>query len=681
MKLTHAVVSFSLIAFIAFGIPVAACEPPTAVTIVLNDTYSYKNASVDTLEVIDVMNPAYSTMSILSTEGDGTDLKTIATPTFRYVTRAFSTDSATYEGHTISIADTESTVDWSDLPAFKVYNERTVPTIFADVPGECGNPMVVMVPEDISSSSLASIDTLFNSLETGYLFNEDAIIFMDVESETVRAFGAISSSDYDTNDITYTLNHNEVSLTDFSADSSYSRGMGQIYADTIPEDGKYNAYTINLDDSTNTVRILAAYPVIFLDGNTRLTWSGTAGTASYDKNPGSDITLSFEYTTGIEYISYALLKSGTSYDIEVEVDVDLLTTCGDGYLSTASKTAYISDVLENIANQEASSPFTYSVSAVGGSTTPSMTYSDIPISGGYGISGHDADASVVIPKNALNSLGTGTFYVYAMGLDADFNVIALDQTTVTISSSTGGTGGTGGSGGSGGSSGGPTGALISWGEPVQPEEIIEFTTTGTLTFDSEGTLETTTKITSKDGAGTLTIGRGTQVLDANGTAVEYISIVPCSVEEWMLQQSGGEPDVVFMGRAFQCTPEGTTFNPPIEITFTLTDEEWDALETDQPVIKWYNEETKEWEELPVIVDPASRTVTAQVSHFSIFALFAPPVETGTEPFSTPEAEPTQALPGTEPDSTLYLVAFAALVIIAGAVAFAYYQKKNNPPKR
>jgi uncharacterized membrane protein SpoIIM required for sporulation len=86
---------------------------------------------------------------------------------------------------------------------------------------------------------------------------------------------------------------------------------------------------------------------------------------------------------------------------------------------------------------------------------------------------------------------------------------------------------------------------------------------------------------------------------------------------------------------------------------------------------WYNPESSEWQEIAATVDPATRTVTAEVDHFSIYALAwtvpATTVAAGAEGTGTPAAEPGPALP-------LWALAVAA-VLIAAVVAFLVLRKK------
>lgn len=94
-----------------------------------------------------------------------------------------------------------------------------------------------------------------------------------------------------------------------------------------------------------------------------------------------------------------------------------------------------------------------------------------------------------------------------------------------------------------------------------------------------------------------------------------------------------------VGRALRCGPDGATFDPPIEVSFTLTPEEWKRYAAGQFAVRLYNSATGAWESLATTVNPATRTVTAAVPHFTLVAVFAVPAEE-TVATTPPLTEPT-----------------------------------------
>ncbi|KUK98475.1 MAG: Uncharacterized protein XE10_2045 [Methanoculleus marisnigri] len=92
---------------------------------------------------------------------------------------------------------------------------------------------------------------------------------------------------------------------------------------------------------------------------------------------------------------------------------------------------------------------------------------------------------------------------------------------------------------------------------------------------------------------------------------------------------------------------------------------------------WYNPGTGEWQEVPATVDPATRTVTAQVSHFSLFALTwaaAPPAEATTGPGTTTPGGETPSGPGSQQPvrETPWALIAAGALVVAGALAAGWY---------
>jgi PKD repeat protein len=199
----------------------------------------------------------------------------------------------------------------------------------------------------------------------------------------------------------------------------------------------------------------------------------------------------------------------------------------------------------------------------------------------------------------------------------------------------------------------------------------DFVSGGPLLTSSEGKVLRTTTITAGDGIGELKIPRDTVAYDAGGNPITEITII--TIDEVPETPAGAV--FTFAGFAYGCTPVGATFAPAITLTFTLTPEVWEAIGGDLTV-RFYNTETGKWESVPATCDPVMHTVTASVSHFTIFALFAegatgtaPVVETmtvGNPPVTT---ETITAMPdGKEsPESPLL---FAPVFALSGMLMLA-----------
>jgi PGF-CTERM protein len=208
--------------------------------------------------------------------------------------------------------------------------------------------------------------------------------------------------------------------------------------------------------------------------------------------------------------------------------------------------------------------------------------------------------------------------------------------------------------------------------------------TGTILTSSEGKVLRETSITSPDGIASFTLALGVVALDDEGVPIDEISVTNMSEI----------PDVpegavfTFAGYAYECTPSGAQFTPAAILTFSFTEEEWAALAGEDLTLRFYNEETAEWEEIPVTIDPVTRTVTAEVSHFTVFALFTqgaapatPTAEaTGTADAQAETTEPattaagTTTVPATEPTQSPGFGALLGLIGL-GTVALLALRRK------
>ena len=125
----------------------------------------------------------------------------------------------------------------------------------------------------------------------------------------------------------------------------------------------------------------------------------------------------------------------------------------------------------------------------------------------------------------------------------------------------------------------------------------------------------------------LDIGLGTTVVSATGQPVAEISVTPLdpTVAPDLAAAQGGV--FSFSGLSVECEPSGTQFTGgSATISFSMTPTQWaDALgkvngNTAGMTISFYDAATKSWVDVPTTVDPVTHTVTAQVTHFSTYAL-------------------------------------------------------------
>jgi len=163
----------------------------------------------------------------------------------------------------------------------------------------------------------------------------------------------------------------------------------------------------------------------------------------------------------------------------------------------------------------------------------------------------------------------------------------------------------------------------------------------TIPIAKEGqTLVTTSVSTPTDATvdATVTVEQGTTITDPAGNIVNTVSIEQVSVQDVPSMEGAG---FSFAGAAIECGPEGVTFSEPATLTFSLTQAQWDlamAQANGNPSlmeVQYFDKGTQSWVGVPTTVDLATHTVTASVTHFSLFALVI---------IQAPSATPAAAVP-------------------------------------
>lgn len=226
-----------------------------------------------------------------------------------------------------------------------------------------------------------------------------------------------------------------------------------------------------------------------------------------------------------------------------------------------------------------------------------------------------ASLSFLVNGNAANETAT-----WLSG-----QVTRLDL-TVTTGVGGGGGGGGGTSGGGGGATGtGSTTVTLSGVSGTSP------------TLDNRGKTTTATKLTTTDGKVAINISTGTQMADRAGLAITTFTAAP----------SATPPTPPLQGSivlAYQFGPTGAKFNPPISMSLTFNPATVPAgVPLDKLFMAFWD--GAKWMKLTSTVDPATNTITAEVSHFTEFAIIAEP-ETASAPASAlpPVFEPVPPPP-------------------------------------
>jgi len=232
-----------------------------------------------------------------------------------------------------------------------------------------------------------------------------------------------------------------------------------------------------------------------------------------------------------------------------------------------------------------------------------------------------------------------------------------------------------------GGSGGGRGGRSQGSSPIPVETSAPVTGVGRVSLPLSGTGEVSAPVTvrTSDGVGSLTIGKGTLAHDKNGDPLDEVTVA--SVGAAGIPQA---PPGTTIGFALDCGPAGATFDPPAALTYTLSEEEWGRIgDLASLRVMWYNPGTGEWQEVPATVDPATRTVTAQVSHFSIYALTwataSPAAETITVPSTAAPGGESSPEPGSQQPAREIpwtLIIAAGVLVVAGGLAGWYLYKKR-----
>jgi len=182
-----------------------------------------------------------------------------------------------------------------------------------------------------------------------------------------------------------------------------------------------------------------------------------------------------------------------------------------------------------------------------------------------------------------------------------------------------------------------------------------------------------------DGQAVLTIPAGTTVHTASGGPLQSISVT-----EVCFGLPTPPAGAYIIGCAYDYKPDGATFDPPITLTIKydpgLVPAGFDETEL---VIALYDTATSTWTTYPSTVDTVNHTVTAQISHFTLFAVYAPapavtPTPTvGPTPTLAPTPTPTPAAGGKKTNIGVIIGPIIAVIVIAG-VAYWFWRRRKPP---
>ena len=427
-----------ILVILAVFVIIQGCSaaPPSFARINLSETQEYRNMSVSVLETIDLMDPASSRVTLLSTTGTDSDRKVIPLPYIRNVRRIFSSQTATWHGNTLSIlGGLDTTVSLSAVTDYQVFIQPYLPVVQVQVPGATADVLLVKVNTSIRQGDLPS---LIRSTERAYLMHDPrGILAIQQHPLVIGICGNWNSTDYNESDFAFTFTHNAFPVGNWTLDSYCA---GNINPQPTP--GDYLLPVFQYDPGNERLVSYAAWPVSIMDGDNAVVLNRTAPWR-YDLKSENDLLLTFGDTTEIANLSYVIIReTGTggtndSYDAEVRVNMSALEELGSGlaldFILTENP---IMAVLKapGISQANLTTVVSYTITSTTNTTPPASSQpARINITPGYGISGYATqDTSVVVPRTDLQGLLPGTFRVYGLGAGQQNEVTALDSSLLRV---------------------------------------------------------------------------------------------------------------------------------------------------------------------------------------------------------------------------------------------------------
>ena len=123
--------------------------------------------------------------------------------------------------------------------------------------------------------------------------------------------------------------------------------------------------------------------------------------------------------------------------------------------------------------------------------------------------------------------------------------------------------------------------------------------------------------TSEDSKVEILIPEGTVAINKFGASVSSISI------KEVLQQPLRPKDTSTVGLVYEIGPTWAIFNPPIDLVMEYNESKIpEGVAEKNLVLATFDNDTGQWDYLKSYVDTQKNTVTAKISHFSVFTILA-----------------------------------------------------------
>lgn len=282
---------------------------------------------------------------------------------------------------------------------------------------------------------------------------------------------------------------------------------------------------------------------------------------------------------------------------------------------------------------DADAKWGYSTSATGSATWEGVTYTFVPsTSGGYGYQAPGTGTTSItytIVWTSPSSWPAGTYKIDTILTTSTQN--PGGGTTFTKSSSAITLSAAAAAGGGGGGGAPPTGTTY----------VFDFVTV-------EGRFTQTVIAKSADNNVQLTINKDVVGKNKWGQALNRIEINPMTSPPAAPEKSS------IIGLVYDLGPAGATFVPPITITFTYNPASIpEGVDEADLTVAYYDASVPGWFTLEnITVDTVNHTISADVSHFTAFAVIAYEPAPAPTPEPTPEPAPAPApVPTPTPEPT------------------------------
>jgi hypothetical protein len=192
--------------------------------------------------------------------------------------------------------------------------------------------------------------------------------------------------------------------------------------------------------------------------------------------------------------------------------------------------------------------------------------------------------------------------------------------TITTSQTAGGSGAGSSAvgGGIGSGVGGSGGSAIGGGSAPVASGV----TTIAADVNSQGIFNQNMNIWSADQNALVSIPSGTTGLTSTGAPLTQISMIPTTTPPAFEAGAG------MVDQAYNITPNGITFNPAVTLTFTVSNLPA-SLDPSTLQIAYYDTTQTAWITVPTTFNATNNTVSAQISHFTLYA-----VTYGVSPLNT-----------------------------------------------